>query len=54
MVHPSSTFAAVNNYVELKKYKIMAGLFLMFVMAIALGSLADGYVEVLNHANETH
>ena len=32
----------------------MAGLFLMFVMAIALGSLANGYVEVLNHANETH
>lgn len=54
MVHLSFTFAAVNNYVELKKYKIMAGLFLMFVMAIALGSLANGYVEVLNHANETH
>ena len=49
MVHLSFTFAAVNNYVELKKYKIMAGLFLMFVMAIALGSLANGYVEVLNH-----
>jgi hypothetical protein len=32
----------------------MAGLFLFFVMVIALGSLADGYVEVLNHVDETH
>ena len=54
MVHLSFTFAAVNNYVELQKYKVMAGLLLMFVMVIALGSLANGYVEVLNHANETH
>ena len=54
MVHSCFYFAAVNNYVELKKYKIMAGLFLMFVMAIALGCLSDGYVEVLNHVDETH
>jgi hypothetical protein len=32
----------------------MAGLFLIFVMVIVLGSLADGYVEVLNHVDETH
>ena len=54
MVHLCFYFAAVNNYVEPQKYKIMAGLFLMFVMAIALGSLADGYVDVLNHVDETH
>ena len=54
MVHSRSIFAAVNNNVELKKYKIMAGLFLMFVMTIALGSLANGYVEVLNHVDEAH
>ena len=48
MVHPSSTFAAVNNYVELKKYKIMAGLFLMFVMVIALGELVNDYLKELN------
>ena len=53
MVHLCFYFAAVNNYVELKKYKIMAGLFLMFVMMIALSSLANGYVEVLNHADDT-
>lgn len=54
MVHLCCYFAAVNNYVELKKFKIMSGLFLIFVMVIALGSLADGYVEVLNHVDETH
>ena len=48
MVHPSSTFAAVNNYVELKKYTIMAGLFLMFVMAIAVGELVNDYLNNLN------
>jgi hypothetical protein len=48
MVHPCCYFAAVNNYVELKKYKIMAGLFLMFVMAIALGELVNDYLKKLN------
>ena len=48
MVHPCCYFAAVNNYVELKKYKIMAGLFLMFVMVIALGELVNDYLKELN------
>ena len=53
MVHPSSTFAAVNNYVELKKYKIMAGLFLMFVMTIALGSLLNDYVQSVSDSDDS-
>lgn len=32
----------------------MAGLFLLFVMTIALGGLVNGYVDVMNHADETH
>ena len=48
MVHLCFYFAAVNNYVELKKYKIMAGLFLMFVMAIAVGELVNNYLKKLN------
>jgi len=32
----------------------MDGLFLMFVMIIALYSLVSGYLEVLNHADENH
>lgn len=32
----------------------MTGLFLIFVMAIALGSLMNGYVKVLNHADANH
>ena len=48
MVHLCCYFAAVNNDVELKKYKIMAGLFLMFVMVIAVGELINGYLKKLN------
>lgn len=48
MVHLCFYFAAVNNDVELKKYKIMAGLFLMFVMVIAVGELINGYLKELN------
>lgn len=48
MVHLCCYFAAVNNYVELKKYKIMAGLFLMFVMVIAVGELVNDYLNNLN------
>ena len=48
MIHPFSTFAAVNNYVELKRYNIMAGLFLLFVMVIALGELVNDYLKELN------
>lgn len=48
MVHLCCYFAAVNNYVELKKFKIMAGLFLMFVMAIAVGELVNNYLKKLN------
>lgn len=32
----------------------MSGLFLMFVMSIALGGLVNGYVDVMNHADETY
>ena len=46
MVHLCCYFAAVNNYVELKKFKIMAGLFLM--VAIALGELVSDYLKELN------
>jgi hypothetical protein len=30
----------------------MAGLFLMFVMTIALGSLVNGYVEMMGNNDE--
>ena len=48
MVHLCCYFAAVNNHVELKKYKIMAGLFLFFLVAIALGELVSDYLKELN------
>ncbi len=48
MVHLCCYFAAVNNYVELKKFKIMAGLFLIFLVAIALGELVSDYLKELN------
>ena len=48
MVHLCCYFAAVNNYVELKRYKIMAGLFLIFLVAIALGELVSDYLKELN------
>lgn len=32
----------------------MAGLFLLFVITMALGNLMCDYIEVLNHAEETH
>ena len=48
MVHLCCYFAALNNYVELKRYKIMAGLFLIFLVAIALGELVSDYLKELN------
>lgn len=32
----------------------MAGLFVLFVISIALFELASDYVEILNHVDENH
>ena len=48
MVHPRSIFAADNMIVELKSIKVMAGLFLIFLISIALGELVSDYLKALN------
>ena len=42
---PYFIFASDNKIVELKNNNVMAGLFLLFVLMVALGSLVDTYVE---------
>ena len=50
MVHLCFYFAADNQIVELKtSKKIMAGLFFMFVMTVALLSMMSDYAECLTH-----
>ena len=48
MVHSRSIFAADNMIVELKSIKVMAGLFLIFLISIALGELVSDYLKELN------
>ena len=43
MGHLPFYFAADNTIVEQLKLKVMAGLFLMFIMTIALGEMLGGY-----------
>ena len=48
MVHPTFIFAADNMIVELKSIKVMAGLFFIFLITIALGELVSDYLKDLN------
>ena len=50
---PCSIFAADNTIVESKNLNVMAGIYLLFVMVVALGSLVDGYVKELNRRGPT-
>ena len=53
MGHPRLYFAADNIIVELKFLNVMAGLFLMFVMTIALGSLLNDYVQSVSDSDDS-
>ena len=53
MGHPRLYFAADNIIVELKFLNVMAGLFLMFVMTIALGSLLNDYVQSVSYSDDS-
>ena len=53
MKQSAPIFAADNIIVELKILNVMAGLFLMFVMTIALGSLLNDYVQSVSDSDDS-
>lgn len=50
---PLFIFAADNMIVELKNLNVMAGLFIMFVMAVALIGLVSDYLQSVSDSDDS-
>ena len=53
MGHPRLYFAADNMIVELKFLNVMAGLFIMFVMTVALSGLVNDYLQSVSDSDDS-
>ncbi len=53
MGHPRFYFAADNIIVELKFLIVMAGLFIMFVMTVALSGLVNDYLQSVSDSDDS-
>ena len=53
MGHPRLYFAADNIIVELKFLNVMAGLFIMFVMTVALSVLVNDYLQSVSDSEDS-
>ena len=53
MGHPRLYFAADNMIVELKFLNVMAGLFIMFVMTVALSVLVNDYLQSVSDSEDS-
>ena len=53
MGHPRLYFAADNTIVELKFLIVMAGLFIMFVMTVALSGLVNDYLQSVSDSEDS-
>ena len=53
MGHPRLYFAADNMIVELKFLNVMAGLFIMFVMTVALSGLVNDYLQSVSDSEDS-
>ena len=53
MGHPRLYFAADNIIVELKFLIVMAGLFIMFVMTVALSGLVNDYLQSVSDSEDS-
>ena len=53
MGHPRLYFAADNIIVELKFLNVMAGLFIMFVMTVALSGLVNDYLQSVSDSEDS-
>ena len=53
MGHPRFYFAADNMIVELKFLIVMAGLFIMFVMTVALSGLVNDYLQSVSDSDDS-
>ena len=51
--HPRLYFAADNIIVELKFLIVMAGLFIMFVMTVALSGLVNDYLQSVSDSDDS-
>jgi hypothetical protein len=49
----ASIFAADNTIVELKFLIVMAGLFIMFVMTVALSGLVNDYLQSVSDSDDS-
>ena len=53
MGHPSSYLCSDNLIVELKNYKVMAGLFFLFIVVVLFAEMLDGYLKSQDNADDS-
>ena len=53
MKQSTSTFAGDNMIVELKFLNVMAGLFIIFVMTLALSGLVNDYLQSVSDSDDS-